>query len=116
MTTYRTLLSYEQDQPPRVILEFIEALDYRDLQYLSCDLLEYLGFEDEHELEPAIERAISACLALSIPSRRHFRQVFFIKQNGIHRGWRLSTFGCYLTILNEDPSHPIIARLQAHLY
>lgn len=46
MTTYRTLLSYEQDQPPRVILEFMEAIDYRDLQYLSCDLLEYLGFED----------------------------------------------------------------------
>jgi len=63
-----TLIPYEQDQPSRVILEFIEAVDAVELRYLSCDLLEKLELEDEHLLDQAIERAINACLALSIPS------------------------------------------------
>jgi hypothetical protein len=116
MKPCRSIISYTEDQPPRVILEFIEAVDYHELRYLSCDLIEYLGFEDEHLLDDAINRAIKACIALSIPSRKHFRKVFFIRQNGIHQGWRLSPLGCYLTILNEDPSHPIIAQIQTFLF
>jgi len=111
-----TLIPYEQDQPSRVILEFIEAVDAFELRYLSCDLLEKLALEDEHLLDQAIERAINACLALSIPSRKHFRQIFIIRQNQIQRGWRLSSLGCYLTVVNEDPSHPIVAQFQAFLF
>lgn len=116
MTSYSNLIPYELDQPPRVILEFVEAVDACDLRYLSCDLLERLQMEDEHLLDDAIERAINACIALSIPSRKHFRRVFIIQQNGIHRGWRLSALGCYLTVVNEDPSHPMVAQFQAFLF
>lgn len=116
MTSLNTLIPYEQDQPSRVILEFIEAVDAIDLRYLSCDLLERLEMEDEHLLDDAIERAFRACIALSIPTRQHFRRVFLIKQTGIHQGWRLSALGCYLTILNEDPSHPLVAQFQTFLF
>ncbi|MFH1295650.1 MAG: hypothetical protein ABIJ04_00040 [Bacteroidota bacterium] len=116
MTSCNNLIPYELDQPPRVILEFVEAVDSCDLRYLSCDLLERLMMEDEHLLDDAIERAINACIALSIPSRKHFRRIFIIKQNGIHRGWRLSAFGCYLTVVNEDPSHPMVAQFQTFLF
>ena len=116
MKSCTNLIPYEQDQPSRVILEFMEAMDAFNLRYLSSDLLEILEMEDEHLLDEAIERAISACISLSIPSRRHFKRVFIIKQNRIHRGWKLSSLGCYLTVLNEDPSHPIIARFQANLF
>ena len=116
MTKYTHLMPYDQDYAPRVILEFQEALDSYELLYLSCDLLAKLELKDEHLLDPAIERAINACISLSIPSRRHFRRVFIIRQNDIQRGWKLSALGCYLTILNEDPSHPMIAQFQTFLF
>ena len=53
MTSYNKLIPYELDQPPRVILEFVEAVDACDLRYLSCDLLERLQMEDEHLLDDA---------------------------------------------------------------
>ncbi len=109
-------MPYDQDYAPRVILEFQEALDSYELMYLSCDLLDKLELKDEHMLDPAIDRAINACISLSIPSRRHFRRVFIIRQNDIQRGWKLSALGCYLTILNEDPSHPMIAQFQTFLF
>jgi len=115
MKTGFHLIPYDMDQPPRVILEFTEALDVHNLRYLSCDLMEKLQMDDEHLLDDAIERAINACIALSIPSRQHFRRIFIIKENGIHPGWRLSVLGCYLTIVNEDPSHPMVAQFQAFL-
>jgi len=116
MTKYTHLMPYDQDYAPRVILEFQEALDSYELMYLSCDLLDKLELKDEHMLDPAIDRAINACISLSIPSRRHFRRVFIIRQNDIQRGWKLSALGCYLTILNEDPSHPMIAQFQTFLF
>ena len=116
MTKYTHIATYDQDFTPRVILEFVEAMDSHELKYLSCDLLEQLELEDEHMLDPAIERAINACISLSIPSRKHFRKVFIIRQNDIQRGWKLSALGCYLTILNEDPSHPVIAQFQTFLF
>ncbi len=116
MISQSNLIPYELDQPPRVILEFVEAMDTFDLRFLSCDLLERLEMDDEHMLDDAVERAINACLALSIPSRKHFRKVFIIKQNGISRGWRLSALGCYLTVVNEDPAHPMVAQFQAFLF
>ncbi|MBN1199559.1 MAG: hypothetical protein JXA23_09425 [Bacteroidales bacterium] len=116
MTSQNSLIVYELDQPSRVIMEFIEAMDASGLRYLSCDLLDKLGMEDEHLLDDAIERAVNACIALSIPTRQHFRKVFIIKQNGIHPGWKLSALGCYLTVLNEDPSHPMVAQFQAFLF
>lgn len=116
MTSCSDLIPLETDQQIRVILEFAEAVDALNLRFLSCDLVERLRMEDEHRLDDAIERAISACIALSIPSRRHFRRIFIIRQDGIHRGWRLSLLGCYLTVLNEDPSHPMVAQFQASLF
>jgi len=110
------LIPYELDQLPRVILEFVEAMDSSDLRYLSCDLVEKLQLSDEHLLDRAIERAMDACISLSVPSRKHFRRVFIIKENGIHRGWRMSALGCYLTIVNEDPVHPLVAQFQAFLF
>jgi len=116
MTTSNHLIPYDMDQPSRAILEFMEAMDASDLRYFSCDLLERLEMDDEHLLDNAIERAFKTCIALSIPTRQHFRRVFIIKPNGIHQGWKLSALGCYLTILNEDPSHPMVAQFQAFLF
>jgi hypothetical protein len=109
------LVLYEHNPIPQVIFDFMEAIESRDLRYLSGDLLEHFGFEDEHSIDEAVQRAIQACISLKIPPARHFRHIYLIRENGIDYAWKLSALGCYLTLINEDPSHPLVARIQASL-
>jgi hypothetical protein len=109
------LVLYEHNPIPLVLLDFIEACETSELKFLSSNLLEHFGFTDEHRIDHAIHRAIQACIALKIPHTRHFRHIFIIRDNEITHDWKLSALGCYLTLLNEDPSHPLIARIQASL-
>jgi hypothetical protein len=110
------IIPYEYEPLPDSLLEFIEAYDSRDLHFLSTDLLQHFGFEDEHAVDNAIRRAIHACVSLKISHARHFRHVFIAREQGISHAWKLSVLGCYLTILNEDPSHPLVAQMQASLF
>ena len=109
------LVLYEHNPIPQPLFDFIEACEACELRYLSSDLLEHFGFKDEHSIDHAIHRAIQACVALKIPHTRHFRHIFIIRENGITHAWKLSSLGCYLTLVNEDPSHPLVARMQAFL-
>ncbi len=109
------LVPYGYDPLPQALLDFIDAFERRELRYLSTDLLVHFGFEDEHSIDHAIIRAIQACISLKIPQQQHFRRIFIIRENGIDQVWKLSALGCYLTLVNEDPSHPLVARMQASL-
>jgi hypothetical protein len=111
-----SLIPYEMVPASRVFAEVSEAFDLLNLTYFSVDLLERFHFSDEHDLDQAVERAIRACQVLNIPIRKHFRKVFWFRETGIQRGWRLSALGCYLTLINEDPGHPDIAGFQAFLF
>ena len=114
---YKAMLVLYEDIPvSKAFNEFIEALEASDLRFLSTDLLQYFGFEDEHQADHAIYRAINACISLDIPHHRHFRHIYLIHEHEVERAWRLSAFGCYLTLVNEDPSHPLVARMQAALF
>ena len=107
---------YEYEPLPASLQDFLDAYDGRDLHFLSTDLLHHFGFGDEHEVNHAIQRAVEACISLKIPYTRHFRHVFIAHDDVIIHAWRLSVLGCYLTILNEDPSHPLVAQMQASLF
>ena len=109
------LVLYEYNPIPQALYDFIEACEARDLRFLSSDLLEHFGFEDEHSIDQAVHRAIQACISLKIAHTKHFRHIYIIRENGITHAWKLSALGCYLTLINEDPSHPMVARIQASL-
>jgi hypothetical protein len=109
------LVLYEDNPIPQVLYDFMEACEARDLRYLSADLLEHFGFEDEHSIDLAVHRAIQACISLRIAHRKHFRHIYLIRENGVAHAWKLSALGCYLTLINEDPSHPMVAHIQASL-
>ena len=110
------LILYEDTPVSEAFMEFIEALETSDLRYLSKDLLHHFGFDDEHSIDQAILRAINACISLDIPYHHHFRHIYLIQGREIEHAWRLSALGCYLTLVNEDPSHPLVARMQAALF
>jgi hypothetical protein len=110
------IIPYEYEPLSGSLQAFIEAYDGRDLHFLSTDLLHHFGFGDEHSVEEAIRRAMRACMSLKIAHMRHFRHVFLADERGISHAWKLSVLGCYLTILNEDPSHPLVAQMQASMF
>ncbi|MBC8487105.1 MAG: hypothetical protein H8D45_13840 [Bacteroidetes bacterium] len=99
---------------PQKILDFIEAVHSRDIQYYASDFLNEFEIEDE-VIETAIERAINACSSLKIPYYLHFKKIYIVKQNYIQTDWKLSPLGCYLTVVNCDPSNPLIAKFQTSL-
>ncbi|MCK9205327.1 MAG: hypothetical protein M0P58_12970 [Bacteroidales bacterium] len=110
-----TLVPYGYDPLPETLTGFLEAMESLELRFLSTDLLIHFGFDDEHSIDHAILRAMQACRSLQLPQSRHFRKIFIIHENGIGHAWKLSALGCYLALVNEDPSHPLVARMQASL-
>lgn len=96
------------------INEFIEAIH---IYGLKCYASEFVSdFELEvHHLEAAVDRAILACESLNIPSYFHFRKIYRVDENGIYSDWKMSPYGCYLTLINADPSNAMIARFQSSL-
>ena len=99
---------------PQEILDYIEAIHSRDIKYYASDFLHEFEIEDK-VIETAIERAINACASLKIPYYIHFKKIFIVEQKYIHVDWKLSPFGCYLTVVNCDPSNPLIAKFQTSL-
>ncbi len=100
---------------PQKILDFIEAIHSKDIQYYASDFLDEFEIEDE-TIETAIERAINACSSLKIPYYFHFKKIYIVEQNYIHTDWKLSPLGCYLTVVNCDPSNTLVAKFQASLF
>ncbi len=96
------------------INEFIEAVHIYGLKCYASDFVSDFDLE-AHHLEVAVERAILACQALNIPSYFHFRKIYRVDDGGVYSDWKLSPYGCYLTLINADPSNIMIARFQSSL-
>lgn len=96
------------------INEFIEAMH---LYGLRCYASEFVSdFEMESmDMEKAVERAILACHAMNIPAYFHFRKIYRVDESGVYTDWKLSHYGCYLTLVNADPSNKLVARFQSSL-
>ena len=109
-----TLTLYNEITPQK-ILDFLEAVHSREIQYYASDFLNEFEIEDEL-IETAIERAINACSSLNIPYYLHFKKIYIVEQDKIFSDWKLSPLGCYLTVVNCDPSNPVIAKFQTSLF
>jgi len=111
----QNLVLYGDDPLPEALLAFMDVIETIELRFLSTDLMIQFGFEDEHSVDHAVLRAIQACRSLKIPPSGHFRKIFIMRENGITPAWKLSVLGCYLTLVNENPAHPLVARMQASI-
>ena len=96
------------------IQDFIDACNSLELQHYASDFCNEFDLENE-TIETAVKRAINACNSINIPYYSHFKHVFVVEDNNVLHDWKLSPFGCYLTILNTDPSNPLIAKFQESL-
>jgi len=77
------------------------------IYWLATDLMKMLGYENFSGFKKAIERAIKACMSLSIPFEEHFLNIE-------NKNYKLTRFACYLTAMNGDTKKKEVALAQAY--
>jgi len=95
------------------IEEFLENFAARDLKYYASDI--FTHSKNEVDINKAINKAMSACRTLKIPVGDHFKIIYKSKDESVFLDWKLSKFGCLLTLLNGDPQNSEVARFQLRL-
>lgn len=96
------------------VLRFKQALIDKELEYDLMDLLGY-GMDPVADLEPAIKRAIDACIYARLPLHEHFQVVFVDHQGQLFKGWRLSKTALRLVLLNANTDNPLISHIQMEM-
>ena len=94
--------------------EFVDALLSSHLKCYASEIVAEFDLR-EHSVHTAVTRAVRACTSMNIPPSKHFRKVYLYDEESICVDWRLSPYGCYLLLVNCDPSNPMIAKFQASL-
>lgn len=107
-----SLISYEEESPG--ILQFHKALHDCELTYHLLHFEKY-GFEPHRDFEQAVNRAIESCMRARLPVQEHFQGIFLDRQGEIIPSWRLSRTALKLVLLNAEPDHPLISRIQMEL-
>lgn len=76
----------------------------------ASDLMLMLGYTDMATFKKAIDRAMKACISLSIDCLDNFIKE---KRNG-EDDYKLTRFACYLTVMNADPKRSQVAAAQVY--
>jgi DNA-damage-inducible protein D len=79
--------------------------------WLASELMHFLDYSGMQPIRHAINRAMAACAQLDISISENFQEV---QTEGVGRNWKLSRFGCYLTVMNADPKKRRVAEAQAY--
>jgi hypothetical protein len=51
-----------------------------------------------------------------LPVAEHFTSVYRSIDDEVYVDWKLSSFAAYLTLINGDPSDPLVAKFQKTLF
>lgn len=87
------------------------ALENGFRYWLASDLAKCLGYPDVAAIKKAINKATAVCVTLNIPIHENFQQY----ESAVEKqDFKLSRFGCYLTVMNGDTRNPNIAQAQAY--
>lgn len=101
----------EYQEPALGFIRFWEASHYKDMPYFSWDLTNY-GFNHLSDFEPALQRALMACVKQKMPIRDHFQPVFIDRQGHLIKCWKLSKIALKLVIINADTNNPMVSQAQ----
>ncbi len=86
-----------------------------ECHWYATDLMKCLGYDDWRAFDNnAINRAVSACLALKLSVQEHFQQCKRIVESREIDDYKLTRFACYLIAMNGDPRKPQVAAAQAY--
>ena len=77
--------------------------------WLASDLMVWLGYSNIAPVRRAVQKAISACVALGAPIEENFKD-----KDQWHSRLVPFQFACYLTVMNGDVKNPRVAAAQAY--
>lgn len=115
-TKKKSIITGELDSP----FEQIKKHDNTGAEYWSArDLSKILEYREYKNFIPTIERAITACKEIGIPSEDHFVEMNEMVDIGSKAkrellSMALSRYACYLIIQNADSSKEIVALGQTY--
>lgn len=84
------------------------------LNFYASEIMKSLDIEDADDIASSINRAFKACDTLQIPLNRNFKRVYCSDGKGVILDWKISALGCYLIIINCNPSHEGVAKAQLY--
>lgn len=96
------------------IEKMMDHMLYRKLKYRLSEMIFEKTWEIE-ELKDAMQRAVSACNANGVDIGQNFKCLYLGSREGLVKDWLLSSFARNLIILNMNPRHPHVGRLQTEL-
>jgi DNA-damage-inducible protein D len=82
--------------------------------WLSCRLMELLGYKSRQSFEKAINKAMTTCNTLNIPIFENFIEIISEVNGKFIRDFKLSRFACYLVVMNADNKNKKVAQAQAY--
>ena len=80
----------------------------------ASDLMTMLGYKDMKSFQKVLDRATKAFVSLNIP---HYENIIAESReiNGEkNQDFKLSRFGCYITVMNGDPKKVEVAKAQSY--
>ena len=84
------------------------------LVYFVSDVMAGLNIEDTNDMDASLCRALQVCSNLQIPFNQHFKKVFRSDGENTMVDWKISSFACYLIVINCNPSNGLVAKAQLH--
>src|SRR6478735_4636933 len=73
------------------------------LNFFANDVMEKLEITDRIEMEAALNRTFNALRSLQISPEMHFKRVYCFNDQGLDMDFKISSFACYLLIVNSNP-------------
>lgn len=95
--------------------EFLKGLNEQNFRFYASDIQEKLGLNKLSELDESIRRAMSACRSQQLPLDEHFKPIYRCQEQKVILDWKLSVLGYGMVLLNSNPAHPLVGRLQLSL-
>jgi DNA-damage-inducible protein D len=109
------LITVYDHTTPRFIEGFVDYFNRRNCIHYASDVFKDFNFSKELAINYAIKRAKYACTTLNVPISEHFVSVYRAIEDEVYVDWKLSSFAAYLTLLNGNPSDPLVASFQQKL-
>lgn len=80
----------------------------------ATDLMKMLDYKDFKSFQKAIDRAIKACITLSIPHDDNFTSTTRDINGEQSKDFKLTRFACYLIVMNADSKKEPVAAAQVY--
>lgn len=110
------LVHIEQGQATNPYFEeFLHSFQERRLRFYATELQHTLELPELQQLEDALSRAMDVCRSQQLELAEHFKPIYRCEVSGVIKDWKLSPLAWCLVMINANPAHPEVARMQLTL-